>query len=269
MTPLAQGTPANGPAPLVQIGDLSVHDLTFGEAVDRIWQMIEGSSGGVVCTPNADYVVRARRNLEFRSAIQAADLRVPDGMWIVYASRIAGRPLRGTVTGRLLLSALAERAAAEGRPIALFGAQSGVAAAAGRRLQARVAGLRVAAAVSPPAGLVIGSADDKSAVDQLRRSDPAIVFVALGAPKQEIWMARHRGDFPDAVLIGVGAAFDIEAGRFRTAPRWMTNVGLEWLFRLMQEPRRLARRYLLDDPWIIRWAIGVRLRRRRGPETAG
>lgn len=268
MTATSERPGASRAAPLVQIGDLSVHDLTFTEAVERMWQMVERSSGGVVCTPNADYVVRARRDLEFRSAIQAADLRVPDGMWIVYASRIAGRPLRGTVTGRLLLSALADRAAAEGRPIALFGAQSGVAAEAARRLEARVAGLRVTAAVSPPTGFVVGSPDDQAAVDELRRSDAAIVFVALGAPKQEIWMAQHRRDFPEAVLIGVGAAFDIEAGRFRTAPRWMTNSGFEWLFRLAQEPRRLARRYLFDDPWIIRWAIGVRLRGRRDPETA-
>jgi N-acetylglucosaminyldiphosphoundecaprenol N-acetyl-beta-D-mannosaminyltransferase len=246
--------------PTVRIGDLDLHNVTFGEAVDRIWQLVEARSGGVVCTPNADYVVRSRTDQAFRDAIASSDLRVPDGMGIVYASRIAGRPMRGTVTGRRLLPALAARAAEHGVPIALFGAQPGIAALAAKRLRARYPGLMIAEAISPPSGFVVGSADDGDTITALRGGSPGMIFVALGAPKQEIWMQRHRGELDDIVLIGVGAAFDIVAGRFREAPLWMTSIGLEWLFRLAQEPRRLARRYLLDDPWIIRWALETRLR---------
>jgi N-acetylglucosaminyldiphosphoundecaprenol N-acetyl-beta-D-mannosaminyltransferase len=246
--------------PTVRIGDVDVHNVAFADAVELIWRLVEERRGLIVCTPNADHVVRARRDPELREAIAAADLRVPDGMGIVYASRIAGRPINGTVTGRLLLPALAARAADAGVPLTLFGAQPGIAARAAGRLAARYPGLTIGGAISPPHGFVIGSADDARAVAALRSTNPRLLFVALGAPKQEVWMQRHRPDFETAVMIGVGGAFDIVAGRFREAPRWMTAVGMEWLFRLAQEPRRLARRYLIDDPWIIRWAFETRLR---------
>jgi N-acetylglucosaminyldiphosphoundecaprenol N-acetyl-beta-D-mannosaminyltransferase len=250
---------AEQPLATVRIGDLDIHDVGFGQAIELIWRRVETRTGGVVCTPNADYVVRARDDESFREAIASADLRLPDGMGIVYASRIAARPIHSTVTGRYLLPALSARAAEHGVTIALFGAQPGIANLAAKRLRARHAGLTIAHAISPPPRFAIGSAEDSEAVAALRERTPGIIFVALGAPKQEVWMQRHRSELDGAVLIGVGAAFDIVAGRFREAPRWMTAIGLEWAFRLAQEPRRLARRYLIDDPWIIRWALETRL----------
>jgi N-acetylglucosaminyldiphosphoundecaprenol N-acetyl-beta-D-mannosaminyltransferase len=248
---------------VVAIGDLTIHDVSFAETVARILDWAEARAGRTVCTPNVDYVVRAHGDPLFRSAIQSADLRVPDGMWIVYASWIAGRPLTGSVTGRLLLPAIAARAAGRGLRLALFGASDGVAQEVGRRLTGRHAGLQVVAAVSPPTPFVIGSDADEEAVDAIASANPDVLFVALGAPKQELWMRKHAGRFGGAAIIGVGAAFDIVAGRFREAPRWMTRIGLEWLFRLAQEPRRLARRYLVDDPWIVWWALRTRVYTRR------
>lgn len=244
----------------VPVADLTLHPLTFDAVVDWILERAMGSQGGVVCTPNADYAVRAHKDVAFRRAIQSADIRVPDGMWIVYASRIAGRAVRNTVTGRLLLPAVAARAAGASLPIALYGAGPRVAAEAAGRLRTRHAQLDVVAALTPPLGLKIGSDDDDKSVERLKASGARIIFVALGAPKQELWMERRRHDLPGVVLVGVGAAFDIVAGRFREAPRWMTRIGMEWLFRLWQEPRRLGRRYLVDDPWILFWAIRARLR---------
>jgi N-acetylglucosaminyldiphosphoundecaprenol N-acetyl-beta-D-mannosaminyltransferase len=207
--------------------------------------------------------VRAAQDSAFARAIEHARLRVPDGMGIVYASRIAGRPVGGTVTGRLLLPAVADRAARENLRVALFGAGPGVAALAGQRLAHACPGLQIAAAISPPTPLHIASQADQQAVAALREAAPDVVFVSLGAPRQEIWMERHAAELNGAVLVGVGAALDIVAGRFREAPRWLTRVGLEWLFRLAQEPRRLARRYLLDDPRIFVWAVRARLGRTR------
>lgn len=206
-----------------------------------------------------DHVVQARRNAELRSAIQDARLRVPDGMWLVYASKLAGRGLHGTVTGRLLVPALAEVAAGKDLRVALFGAGAGVAQRVQEVLVREHAQLRVVATVTPPTPFRIGSAADQEAVDAIRNANPDIVFVALGAPKQEIWMRRHTAELGGGVAVGVGGAFDIMAGRFREAPRWMTRYGFEWLFRLAQEPRRLARRYLIDDPWILWWALRVRV----------
>lgn len=246
------------------IGDLTIHDVSFTETVDRIVRWAAERSGGYVCTPNVDYVVRSRRDAEFRQAIQAARLRVPDGMWMVYASRLAGRGLRGTVTGRLLLPSVAEIAIREGLCLGLFGAATGVADQVRGVLERTHSGIRVVAAITPPTPFEVGGPADQRAVAELKRASPDIIFVALGAPKQEIWMQRHQADLEGAVSVGVGAAFDIVAGRFREAPRWMTRHGFEWLFRLVQEPRRLARRYLLDDPWILYWALKMRLARHEG-----
>lgn len=218
--------------------------------------------GGYVCTPNVDYIVRAQRDPGFLDAIRGARLRVPDGMWIVYAARLAGLHLHGTVTGRLLVPAIAEAAPGRGLSIALFGSAMGVPERAAKALQERFAQLDVRAAISPPMGFKVGSPDDARWVRVLQAADPSVIFVGLGAPKQEIWMQRHAPDFPGTVLVGVGQAFDVLAGIHREAPRWATRWGFEWAFRLAQEPRRLGRRYLVDDPWIFAWALRERIRGR-------
>lgn len=244
------------------IGDLEIHDVDEREtdAMIESW-LDQRETARLVCTPNVDYVVRARRDLVFRDAILSCDLRVPDGMWIVYASRLAGRPLKASVTGRFLLPRLASHCRDRGLAIGLVGAGPGVAAEAADRLRGDLPGLVITNAITPPMGFVVGSEDDDAIVKRLVADLPSIIFVALGAPKQEVWMARHREELAPAVLIGVGQAFDVVAGRVREAPSWMTRVGLEWAFRLVQEPRRLTRRYLVDDPWILWWAIRTRLGR--------
>ncbi len=247
--------------PIVAIANLTLHDVD-PDGADRTlaaW-LTDPASGRVVCTPNVDYVVRCRRDASFRDAVQSCDLRVPDGMWIVYASRLAGRPLRASVTGRLLVPRMASYCRDRGRAIALVGAGPRVAQDAAARLQGDFPGLHVTQTITPPTPFIVGSDEDQAIVQRLAADLPAIIFVALGAPRQELWMARHRDALAPAILIGVGQAFDVLAGRVREAPAWMTRVGLEWAFRLAQEPRRLARRYLVDDPWILWWALRTRLR---------
>jgi N-acetylglucosaminyldiphosphoundecaprenol N-acetyl-beta-D-mannosaminyltransferase len=247
----------------IQIGTVRVHDVTPAEADRQIlsWLTADGGTARYVCTPNADYVVRAQRDPTFMNAINDADLRVPDGKWIVYASRIAGRPIRATVTGRLLIPRLAAVCRDRGLTMGLMGAGPGVAANAAARLVQAHPGLVIGHAISPPMGFAIGSDADRAIVAEIAADPPAILCVALGAPKQELWMQAHRADLPTTVLVGIGAGLDIVAGRFREAPAWMTRLGFEWMFRLAQEPRRLARRYLVDDPWILWWAIRTRLDR--------
>ncbi len=253
---------ADGSLASVPFMGLTIHNLTFDETVARLTDAVDGGESVVVATPNLDYVFRSTRDPKFRQAIQAADLRVPDGMGIIYASRLAGTPFRGTVTGRLLVPALARHAAEVGAPIALVGAPPGVAAEAGRRLAKRFPGVVVALATAPPLGFDVAGEDGRALARAVVESGARIVFVALGAPRQEQWMEHHREALEGRVAVGVGAALDIEAGRFREAPRWMTRYGLEWVFRLVQEPRRLARRYLVDDPVVFLWALRQRLRRR-------
>jgi N-acetylglucosaminyldiphosphoundecaprenol N-acetyl-beta-D-mannosaminyltransferase len=201
--------------------------------------------------------VKARHLPEFRAALLGMRLRVPDGMGIVYGSRLAGSPLKSTVTGRRLPEALVS-ALGPSVDLALFGGKPGVAAAAGEALAA--AGAHVVAALAPRMGFAVGSDEDRELTDQLRQSGARIIFVCLGAPRQAVWMDRHADELAPAVLVGVGAAVDVLARRQPVAPTWMTRVGLEWAFRLVHEPRRLAPRYLRDDPrffwWMFRQRVG-------------
>jgi N-acetylglucosaminyldiphosphoundecaprenol N-acetyl-beta-D-mannosaminyltransferase len=248
--------------PVVQIGPIFIDNVTSDETDDQIKAWLDEAAGAprYVCTPNVDYVIRSGRDPIFRTSINEANLRVPDGMWIVYASRLAGRPLRGTVTGRLLLPRFAGYCRDKGLALGLLGAGPGVASAAAGKLMEEYPGLKIGHAITPPKPFVIGSPEDEAILGALKADRPALLFVALGAPRQEIWMNAHAAELAPTVLIGVGAALDVVAGRVREAPRWMTRIGLEWLFRLAQEPRRLARRYLWDDPRILIWALTTRAR---------
>jgi len=243
----------------VDIAGLPVHDVTFDEAVKLISGWVTDGSGGTVCTPNVDHIVKARRQPEFRDALMAMRLRVPDGMGIIYGSRIAGTPLRGTVTGRLLPEALA-KALGPTTEFAFFGGRPGVAEAAARALESR--GAHVVAAMAPRMGFVVGSDEDVELTRRLAKTKPDVVFVCLGAPRQEMWMDRHSAEF-SGVLIGVGAAVDILAGKSPPAPLWMTRLGVEWVFRLWHEPRRLTPRYIWDDPRFFWWMLRERNNRRQ------
>jgi exopolysaccharide biosynthesis WecB/TagA/CpsF family protein len=241
----------------VELAGISFDDIGTERTVALIREWSADGSNGFVCTPNVDYVVRADRDPDFREALEAARIRVPDGMGVVYGSRIAGRPISQTVTGRLLPEALIGAVPRPADlPIALFGGEPGVAEGAAERLTAM--GATVAAAFGPGMNFVVGSSEDARCVTRLKESSASVFFVGLGAPKQEIWMARHWTELP-GVLVGIGAGLDVLAGRVPEAPRWMTGVGLEWLFRLAHEPRRLARRYLWDDPQFFVWMLQSRL----------
>jgi N-acetylglucosaminyldiphosphoundecaprenol N-acetyl-beta-D-mannosaminyltransferase len=244
----------------VEIAGIPIDDISFDATVQLITAWARDGSGGYVYTPNVDDIVKARRLPDFRRALLGARLRVPDGMGIVYGSRLAGVPLRGTVTGRLLPAAIAKQLGGRPPGIAFFGGKPGVTQAAADSIRAR--GGLVTAAVSPTMGFAIGSDEDAALTTELRQSAPGIVFVSLGAPRQALWMAEHATDLPGVVLVGVGAAVDVLAGAIPAAPAWMTRVGLEWAFRLGKEPRRLARRYLIDDPRFFGWMLEQRLGRR-------
>jgi exopolysaccharide biosynthesis WecB/TagA/CpsF family protein len=255
--------PSHDLPPTVNLAGIPIHNTTFADAVALIAGWVRDGSGGTVCTPNVDHLVKARRQPEFRDALLSMRLRVPDGMGIVYGSRIAGTPLKGTVTGRLLPEALAAELGPD-TGLAIFGGRPGVAEAAARALSKR--GARVDAALAPRMGFQVGSEEDVELTRQLRESGARVVFVCLGAPRQELWIARHASEL-DAVLIGVGAAVDVLAGRSPSAPAWMTRLGLEWAFRLSHEPRRLTPRYVWDDPRFFWWMVRQRANRGRSVEA--
>jgi N-acetylglucosaminyldiphosphoundecaprenol N-acetyl-beta-D-mannosaminyltransferase len=245
----------------IQIDTLAVEDVTFTEAVELLAKWARDGSGGYVTTPNVDHVVRAHSDQGFRRITAAALLRVPDGMGIVYGSRLAGTPFRGSVTGRLLPAGVARATAKDPLAMALLGGQDDAAAKAGVAL--RSAGANVVAAIAPAMGFAIGGKEDEAAVAQLKAAAPSVVFVGLGSPKQERWMAAHTAELPQTVMVGVGYAIDILGGKTKAAPRWMTRIGVEWAYRMLSDPVRIGRRVFIGTPRFMLWMLQTRLRKRR------
>lgn len=248
--------------PIEPVG-ADVHDVSFDETVDLIVKWAAEGSGGYVSTPNLDHLVRAKRDPSFRALMMGARLRVPDGMGLIYASRLGGTPIHEAVHGRLLPEAIVRRTAPGTPRFALIGGREDAPQRASDYL--RSIGATVVAAVSPPMGFKIGGDEDTVATRTLVDAAPQIVIVGLGAPKQEQWMARHQADLPKAVMLGIGQTIDVLGGRVPAAPQWMTRVGLEWAFRMLRDPKRIGRRVFIDDPPFFFWMLRARLRRRNRP----
>jgi N-acetylglucosaminyldiphosphoundecaprenol N-acetyl-beta-D-mannosaminyltransferase len=239
---------------------VTVHDVSFDEAVDLIIGWAREGSGGYVSTPNVDHLVRAKRDPKFRELMMGARLRVPDGMGLIYASKLRGKPFRGAVTGRLLPEAIVRKTLDNPLRIAMIGGRDDAPERATEKLNEM--GGKVVAAVSPPIGFEIGGPVDREATAKLVAGDPQIVLVGFGAPKQETWMQRHQAEMPGAVMLGIGQTIDILGGKVPAAPSWMTKVGLEWAFRMLRDPRRIGRRVFIDDPPFFWWMLRERFRKR-------
>lgn len=241
--------------------------LTELQVVDRIVAASLSGRGGVVVTPNIDILRQAVDGGQAQTLVARADLVVADGMPIVWASRLGGTSLPERVTGADLVKTLSTAAADTGLSVFLLGGDFGVAERARDRLVRLNPRLRVAGTHCPP----LGFEDDElqlALIDRLLTATrPDIVYVALGFPKQEALAERLRQRFPSIWFLGVGGAFSMLTGDVSRAPRMVQRLGLEWLYRLAQEPTRLFRRYLvLDLPFAARLlssSLAVRLRRRR------
>jgi N-acetylglucosaminyldiphosphoundecaprenol N-acetyl-beta-D-mannosaminyltransferase len=197
-------------------------------------------------------VVLARDDARHMQALRTADMVVPDGMPLVWIARLRGRSHMRRVCGPDLLRAVCARSVGAGWRHYFFGGAPGVADQLAQRLAERHPGLQVAGTDAPPFRPPTPQELDR-ALERMRAARPDIVWIGLGCPRQEQWMLENRARLPGTVLIGVGAAFDFETGRVRRAPPWMQKHGLEWLHRLVSEPRRLWRRYLILGP---RFAVG-------------
>ena len=256
-------TPA-APLPTVEILGVRIHAITEAQTVARILDELDAGRGGMVVTPNLDHLRRCARSPEYARLVAAGELVVPDGVPILWASRIAGRPLPGLVAGSNLVSSLAAGAARRGRSLFLLGGVEGSAAGAADVLVKRHSGLRIAGTWCPPFGFEKDAAEMARITSALCDAAPDIVYVGLGSPKQERLIERLRPLLPCAWWLGVGVSFSFLTGDVRRAPRWMQRCGLEWVHRLASEPRRLARRYLIEGlPFAVRlvaWAVCQRFR---------
>ncbi len=231
----------------ISILGVEVDALTLDQAIAEFERMIAARCPSLAFSFNVDICMKIRRDAELRDIYREANLVLVDGTPMMWAASLLGTPLPGRVSGSDLLPAFCRVAAKEGYRVFLLGARPGVADLAGARLVARNPGLRIVGVYSPPFGFEQDISENARAIDAVRREGPDVLFVALGAPKQEKWLYRFRDDLGVPVSMGVGSALDYLAGRLRRAPNWMQRLGLEWTYRLAQEPGRLWRRYLLDD----------------------
>ncbi len=248
----------------VHIGGVPVDGLTMREAVNAIDALVAAGQGGSVFTPNVDHVVEYQDNAALRDAYAAVSLSLADGMPVVWAARMLGRSVPEKVSGSDLIDPLVRRGAERGWRVLLLGGGEGVAARAGERMVARHPGLQVVGTLSPRIDMRRPPAERQELLATVRAARPHVVLVALGAPKQELWIHESRSALAPAVLLGIGASLDFVAGSVRRAPLWVSRNGLEWLYRLAREPRRLWRRYLVRDPRFLGVLLGE-LRDKRTP----
>lgn len=244
---------------------IDVDATSYAEAAQQILGWAQGGESRYVCVANVHMVMEAWDNPDFSAIVNGADLVVPDGMPLVWMLRLQGRRGQERVYGPHLTLQVARAAAEAGVPIGLYGGTTAANNEMAAALQRLYPGLQIVYRYSPPFR-PLDAGEEAEVLAAIRDSGARILFVGLGCPKQERWMAAHRGQI-NAVMLGVGAAFDFIAGVKPWAPAWVQRLGLEWLFRLLTEPRRLWRRYLYHNPRFMLLAlaqmVGV-LRNRTG-----
>ncbi len=225
-----------------------IDDVSMEEALDRIDTFVTIGraigKGHQIATVNADFVVKSLHDAALQRILQEADLATADGMPLVWSARLLGVPLKERVTGADMVPALAARAAERDYSLYFLGAAPGVAEQAAAILCARYPKLRIVGIHAPSAQEI--QADEGKIIAACRAAKPDILLVALGNPKQEKWIYRHADALGVPVMMGVGGTFDFIAGVTKRAPTWMQQSGLEWFHRLLQEPRRLWKRYATD-----------------------
>lgn len=233
--------------PRAEILGVPVSVVDMDAAVATIAHWVREKKTRYVCAPDVYNVVRAQDDPRHLQALRSADLVVPDGTPLTWVMRLRGETIKERVCGPDLMLAVCQRSAGEGWRHYFYGGAEGVAAELAQTLTTRFPGLQVAGIDCPPFR-PLSEAEIDASIDRINAAKPDVVWVGLGCPKQELWMADNSARIDAAVLLGVGAAFDFHTGRIRRAPVWMRTHGLEWLYRLASEPARLWRRYLVSAP---------------------
>jgi N-acetylglucosaminyldiphosphoundecaprenol N-acetyl-beta-D-mannosaminyltransferase len=234
------------PCPSRYVLGMRVDGTSYRETAEAIADLVSTGEGGVVCVSTVHMTMEAFDDPDFQRIVNSADRVTPDGVPIVWALRLLGVERAERVYGPSLLPMVCDLARERGLSVGFYGGSAEVLDALVRNMWRRFPGLDVSFAWSPPYR-ALSAEEDQKVRDGIESSGTDILFVGLGCPKQERWIDEHRDSLP-CVMVGVGAAFDFNAGHKRQAPAWIQAAGLEWLFRLCCEPRRLWRRYLYHNP---------------------
>ena len=236
--------------PRVNVIGVGISAINLGQAVETIEGWIRDRERRYVNVCTVHTVMECQQDERLRQIVNRSGLSTPDGMPLVWLSRWDGHRDAGRVYGPDLMLALCGRSQTTGHRHYFYGGRPGVAELLVTKLRSKFPGLHVAGTYSPPMR-VAGAMEDSSVIDRINQASADVVWVGLGTPKQDFWAGLHRPLLTAPVIIAIGAAFDFHAGLLKQAPSWMQRSGLEWLFRLSQEPRRLAYRYLVYNPLFL------------------
>lgn len=238
-----------------------IDNVTMSEAVECVKELAHLGDGSYVVTPNADHIVKLEKDHEFAKVYAYADLILTDGKPLLWIAKWLHTPIVEKVSGSDLFPRVCEMAAEEDLSVFFLGAKPGVAAKAAKILQKRYPGLHVCGTFSPDPGFEKDENKINEICQILEKTKPDILFTGMGSPKQEIFYYKIRNRLHISVTLHVGASFDFVAGNVRRAPKWMSNAGLEWLYRLLKEPRRMFKRYIIDDMQIFRIFLRYKTRK--------
>ena len=228
---------------------MRVDNLTYSGITDRVLEMIGKGQRGTICVANVHMVMEGYDDPVFREMVNGANFVTADGMPLVWVQRLLGDREAQRVYGPQLMENLLAAAAKNMIPVGLFGSKPDILDRLLQQIRAKYPGISVVFTFSPPFRQ-LAAQEENSIISRINEAGVKLLFVGLGCPKQEIWMARNGGEI-NAIAVGVGAAFDFLSGSKPQAPLWMRRSGLEWLFRLLSEPRRLWRRYFYNNPRFI------------------
>lgn len=231
-----------------------IDNLTMSETLNEIDKLIQKKNCSYVVTPNVDHIVRLEKDVELQKVYKNASLILTDGKPLIWISKWYKTPIKEKISGSDLFPKVCELAANKNYTMYLLGAAEGVADTAAKNLMKKYPGLNVVGTYSPPFGFEKNEQEMNKIKTQIQEVHPDILIVGLGCPKQEKFMYYHCKELGVPISFGLGASIDFEAGNIKRAPKWMSNHGLEWLYRFSKEPKRLFKRYFVDDLKIIQVA---------------
>ena len=238
----------------MRLMNTEIDNLTMDETLDAIDSLIKEDNCSYVVTPNVDHIVQLEKDEELKRVYENASLILTDGKPLIWISNWYKTPIKEKISGSDLFPRVCDLAAKKGYTMYLLGAAEGVADKSAKNLMDKYKGLNIVGTYSPPFGFEKDKVELKKIERQIQEVHPDILIVGLGCPKQEKYMYHHCKELDVPISFGLGASIDFEAGNIKRAPRWMSEHGLEWLYRITQDPKRLAKRYLVDDMKIIRIA---------------
>ncbi|HHD2741500.1 WecB/TagA/CpsF family glycosyltransferase [Clostridium perfringens] len=235
--------------------NIEIDNISMDECIEKIDDLINNGKFNYLVTPNVDHIVKLDKDDEFLKVYNNADLIVTDGMPIIWYSKIIKRPIKEKISGSDLFPKICELSAQKGYKIFLLGASEGVADIAKKKLQDKYKGLNIVGVYSPKYGFEDDEIELNKIINIVKKSNTDILAVGLGAPKQEKFIFKYKDILQVPLSLAIGATIDFEAGNVKRAPKWMQNSGLEWFYRLIKEPKRMYKRYILDDRRILRLMI--------------